>query len=78
MTRFAAWFAVAIVLLPDAAAAQRSLFVDGVTELARSMLSTSADAVRTRTAIDKMAAGLDGWEAPQAPGPGFFGSEMHS
>ena len=75
MTRFAAWFAVAIVLLPDAAAAQRSLFVEGANDLARSMLSTSADPARTRIALDKMAAGLDGWEAPHAPGPGFFGDE---
>lgn len=75
MTRFAAWFAVAIVLLPDPAAAQRSLFVEGVTDLARSMLTTSAQPAQTQTAIDKMTAGLDGWDAPPVPGPGFFGDE---
>jgi tetratricopeptide (TPR) repeat protein len=68
-------FAVVIVLLPGPAAAQRALFVEGLTELARSMLTTSADAGRTNAAIDKMAAGLDGWEAasaraPTAPFPG--------
>jgi tetratricopeptide (TPR) repeat protein len=70
MTRIATWFALVVVLLPSPAAAQRSLFVEGLTELARTMLTTSADAGRATTAIDKMAAGLDGWEAQAASSSG--------
>ena len=71
MTRVATGFAIVIVLLPSPAAAQKALFVEGLTELARTMMTTSGDAGRANAAIDKMAAGLDGWEAgAPAPSPG--------
>jgi tetratricopeptide (TPR) repeat protein len=76
MTRLATSLAVVIVLLPRPVAAQKSLFVEGLTELARSMLTLSADTGRASAAIDKMAAGLERWEAPAAPvAGGFFGDE---
>ena len=70
MTRLAMWIAVVIVLLPGPAAAQQALFVEGLTELARTMLTSSGDAGRSTAAIDKMAAGLNGWEAPAASSSG--------
>ena len=78
MTRVATWLAFVIVLLPSPAAAQKTLFVDGLTELARTMLATSANADRANAAIDKMAAGLDGWDAQSAPSSGtaLLGDEV--
>ena len=75
MTRLATRFAVVIVLLPAPAAAQRALFVEGLTELARSMLTTSADTGRANAALDKMAVGLDGWEAPTALSAGSLSAD---
>ena len=69
MIRLATFF-LGVVLLPSPAAAQRLLFVEGLTELARTMLTTSADADRANAAIDKMAAGLERWEAEASPSPG--------
>ena len=68
--RVATGVAIALVLLPGPAAAQRARFVEGLAELAASMLTTSADAGRANAAIDTMAAALDGWEAHAAPLPG--------
>ena len=62
MTRLATAFAIVCVLLPSPAAAQQALFVEGLTELARTMLATTADAGRANAAIDKMAAGLETWD----------------
>src|SRR5688572_33337170 len=62
-----AWL-VAMVLLPGAAAAQKSAYVAGFRELERAMLA--ADAVGANAAIDRMAAALSGWEAVRAaPSP---------
>jgi tetratricopeptide (TPR) repeat protein len=66
MTRFAMSFAVAIVLLPCPAAAQKALFVEGLTELAQSMMTMSGDAGQVQAAIAKMATGLDKWDAQAA------------
>jgi tetratricopeptide (TPR) repeat protein len=70
MTRVATGFAIVLVLLPGPAAAQRALFVEGLTELARTMLTTSGDVGRANAALDTMAAGLDGWAAGAAPSSG--------
>lgn len=70
MTRVATWFILVCVLLPRPAAAQRTLFVEGLSELARTMLTSSRDASRVNAAIDKMAAGLGRWDAQTAPSPG--------
>lgn len=56
----------AILLLPNPAAAQRSLFVDGFRELAGAMLAVPAETTRVTAAIDKMAAGLDRWDSGSA------------
>src|SRR5688572_13530864 len=58
-----AWL-VAMVLLPGAAAAQKSAYVAGFRELERAMLA--ADAAGANAAIDRMAAALSGWEAVRA------------
>jgi tetratricopeptide (TPR) repeat protein len=70
MTRVTTAFALVYVLLPGAAAAQQALFVEGLAELARTMLATSAVPGRANAAIDKMAAGLDGWTAQAAASSG--------
>ena len=70
MTRsVTSWFA-AIVLVSSPAAAQTTVLVEGLTDLARAMMATSEDNTRVNAAIDKMAAGLEGWEAPPAPPSG--------
>ena len=46
MTRLAMWIAVVIALLPRPAVAQQGLFVEGLAELARTMLTSSGDAGR--------------------------------
>lgn len=61
MTRFTTWLALIVVLLPVTAAAQRAIFVEGLTELARAMMTLSENRVEVTAAIDKMASGLDGW-----------------
>jgi len=60
------WFA-AVVLLPSPAAAQRAVFVEGLTELTRAMMAIPDDSTQVNAAIDKMAAGLAGWETPPSP-----------
>ena len=76
MTRIATLFVAVSMLLIGPAEAQRALFVEGLTELARSMLASSADAARAHAALDKMTAGLDGWQAPASPVTGdLFGDE---
>jgi tetratricopeptide (TPR) repeat protein len=60
---------VSVMLLPGPAAAQQALFVEGLTELLRTMNATVADAGRANAAIDKMAAGLDGWNTQARPSP---------
>src|SRR5688572_24904632 len=60
-----AWL-VAMVLLPGAAAAQKSAYVAGVRELERAMLA--ADAAGANAAIDRMAAALSAWETVRASG----------
>jgi tetratricopeptide (TPR) repeat protein len=54
------------MLLPAPAAAQKSLFVDGFTELTRAMLAVPAESSRVTAAIDTMAAGLDRWDTGSA------------
>ena len=58
------------LLLPSPAAAQQARFVEGLTELARTMLDASANAERANAAIDKMAAGLEAWDARATPATG--------
>lgn len=53
MTRLAMWIAVVIVLLPRPAVAQQGLFVEGLAELARTMLTSSGDAGRATAAIER-------------------------
>ena len=67
MARFAMSFALVLVLLPCPVAGQKALFVEGLNELARAIMSTSGDAGRVNAAIDKMAAGLDGWHPQTVP-----------
>jgi tetratricopeptide (TPR) repeat protein len=67
MTRLTRRLAVVIVLLPSSAAAQRELFVEGLSELTRAMMTLSDDRAPVNAAIDKMAAGLNGWGDPAAP-----------
>lgn len=66
MTRIATWLALVFVLLPGPAAAQKSLFVEGLAELTRAMMSLSGSRAPVNAALDKMAASLDGWEAQTA------------
>ncbi len=61
MTRFATSFALVLVLLPCPVAGQKALFVEGLTELARAMMTLSENRAQVNAAIDKMAAGLDGF-----------------
>ena len=68
MTRTAPWFAFVILLVPGPAAAQRAVVVEGLTELARAMMMLSENRAQVNAAIDKLAAGLDGWEAQTAGG----------
>ena len=68
MTRTALWFAFVILLVPGPAAAQRAIFVEGLTDLTRAMMALSENRAQLNAAIDKMAAGLDGWEAQTAGG----------
>ena len=75
MARVATWFALVCFLVPSPAAAQRALFVEGLTDLARTMLATSADAGRANRAIDKMATGLAAWQAPPSSGDPLLGDE---
>lgn len=70
MTRLAPALAIVCVLLPRLAAAQQAIFVEGLTELARTMLDASADARRANAALDRMAAGLNGWDARLASSAG--------
>ena len=67
MTRIATWFVLLMVLAPRPAAAQRAIFVEGLTDLTRAMMALSENRAQLRAAIDKMAAGLDRWDAPVAP-----------
>ena len=57
----------AIVLLPGPAAAQKTVFVEGLRDLDRAMQALPADTSAVHAAIDRMAAGLDRWEAAPAP-----------
>jgi tetratricopeptide (TPR) repeat protein len=76
MTRFASWIAFVLVLWPGAAAAQRALFVEGLTELSRAMMFLPEDRAQVNAAIDKMSAALDRWDAPGGPAAdGLFGDE---
>jgi tetratricopeptide (TPR) repeat protein len=67
MTRFATSFALVLVLLPCPVAGQKALFVEGLTELARAMMTLSENRAQVNAAIDMMATGLDGWGAQAAP-----------
>jgi tetratricopeptide (TPR) repeat protein len=67
MTRIAPCFAVVLLLVPGPAAAQKAVFVEGLRELTRAMMSLSENRAQLNTAIDMMAAGLDRWESPVAP-----------
>jgi tetratricopeptide (TPR) repeat protein len=69
MTRVAMCFAL-LVVLPTAAAAQKALFVEGLSELTRTMMMTRGDDRRANAALDKMAAALDGWEVQTPPSAG--------
>jgi tetratricopeptide (TPR) repeat protein len=69
VARFATWFAL-VLFLPSLAEAQRAVFVEGLTELTRTMMAMPGDARQVNAAIDTMAAGLDGWEGPTAPSAG--------
>jgi tetratricopeptide (TPR) repeat protein len=66
MTRVAMWLAVVMVLLPAPAAAQRTLFVEGLTELSAAMMTLGENRAQVNAAIDKMAAGLDTGARPPA------------
>ena len=48
------WIAVVIALLPRPAVAQQALFVEGLAELARTMLTSSGDAGRATAAITNL------------------------
>ena len=69
MTRFATSFALVLVLLPCPVAGQKALFVEGLTELARAMMTLSENRAQVNAAIDKMSAGLDGSGPQAAPLP---------
>ena len=60
-----------MILLPGAAAAQKSVFVEGLKDLERAML---LDPARAASAIDKMAAGLDVWERGVVSGSSATGA----
>jgi tetratricopeptide (TPR) repeat protein len=75
MTRLAIWLAVVVVLPPSPAAAQKTLFVEGLTELTGAMMAVSRDARQESAAIDKMAAGLDRWEGASSATQGLLGDE---
>jgi tetratricopeptide (TPR) repeat protein len=68
MTRIATWFVLVMVFAPGPAVAQRTLFVEGLTDFAGAMMALSENRAPLNAAIDKMAAGLDGWEAQTAGG----------
>ena len=68
MTRIATWFVLVMALAPGPAAAQRAIFVEGLTDLTRAVMALSENRTQLNAAIDKMAAGLDGWEAQTAGG----------
>ena len=72
MTRVAAAFAIACVLLPSPAAAQQAVFVEAVAELTRTMLLSTADVARANAAIGRMETALERWQ-PQAAS----GDELH-
>ena len=65
--QFPLWVAL-LVLVPSPAAAQKAVFVEGLTELARAMMLFSENRAQVNAAIDKMSAGLDRWEAETAGG----------
>jgi tetratricopeptide (TPR) repeat protein len=55
------------MLLPSPVAAQRAVFVEGLSELTHAMMLLSDNRAPVNAAIEKMAAGLDGWGAQAAP-----------
>jgi tetratricopeptide (TPR) repeat protein len=67
MARFVPPFALVFVLLASPAAAQRAVLVEGLSDLSRAMMMLSENRAEVNAAIDKMAAGLDGWGARAAP-----------
>jgi tetratricopeptide (TPR) repeat protein len=67
MTRLTAWLAVGVVLLPGPAAAQRTRFVEGLTDLSRAMMLLAENHAQVNAAIDRMAAALDAWDVASAP-----------
>ena len=76
MTRVVWSWCAAMVLLSSPAGAQKTVFVEGLRELDRAMQAFPADNTGVTAAIDKMAAGLDRWEAPPAPpGNALLGNE---
>ena len=76
MTRVVSSWCAAMVLLSSPAGAQKTVFVEGLRELDRAMQAFPADNTGVTAAIDKMAAGLDRWEAPPAPpGNALLGDE---
>ena len=52
-----------MVLFSSPAAAQKTVFVEGLTEVSRAMVAPSEDTRRVTAAFDRMTAGLAGWES---------------
>ena len=75
MIRVAPWLALVLALLPSPAAAQRAVFVEGLTELTRTMMTMTADTGQANAAIGKMAAGLERWNDPPSSGQGLLGDD---
>jgi tetratricopeptide (TPR) repeat protein len=59
-------FVLVIILVPRPAAAQRTVFVEGLRELTGAMMTISDNRVQVNASIDKMAAALDAWDAAAA------------
>lgn len=70
VTRVVTLWVAAMVLLSSPAAAQKTVFVKGLTELTRAMMALPEDTTRVNAAIDMMTTGLAGWEAGSTPSVG--------
>ena len=58
VTRVVTLWVAAMVLLSSPAAAQKTVFVKGLTELTRAMMALPEDTTRVNAAIDMMTTGL--------------------
>jgi tetratricopeptide (TPR) repeat protein len=67
MTRLVTSFTVLVLLLPAPARAQQSVLTQGLTDLTRAMMSLSDSRAEVDAAIDRMAAGLEGWNPGNPP-----------